>query len=215
MFRFTRPDSDSDSVPAPTDDLRWVEDAWSVSGAAVVVLDGGGVVRFASPAAARIMGAPADALRGRPGSEWFPEDPAAGEIGVRSEDGTSRQVRVLVRSLPSDPQGRALVLSAAAATPPDVAARLARLDEGLRALSVISHKINNPLTALLGRAQILSAKAKGDPNLEKAALVIEESASRIADLARELSRTLRDYRQEDVDSILASERAAPAPAGRT
>lgn len=87
-------------------------------------------------------------------------------------------------------------------SPAEALQKIERLEEALRVLSVISHKINNPLTALLGRAQILKAKAQGDPNFEKAASVIEESASRIADLARELSRTLKDARQDSVDQLL-------------
>lgn len=87
----------------------------------------------------------------------------------------------------------------------DASERLLRLEETLRVLSVISHKINNPLTALLGRAQILKAKAQGDPNFEKPATVIEESASRIADLARELSRVLKEARQDSLDQLLEAD----------
>lgn len=83
--------------------------------------------------------------------------------------------------------------------------RLEKLADVLRTLGVLSHKINNPLTALLGRAQILRAKAGVDPSVEKAAQVIEESAVRIADLIRELARVVKEGRQEAVDRVLEME----------
>jgi len=75
--------------------------------------------------------------------------------------------------------------------------RIQELEETIRLLSVISHEINNPLTALLGRAQILRSKVHGDPRAEKAAQVVEESASRLVDLAKEMSRILKDARARD------------------
>ena len=69
--------------------------------------------------------------------------------------------------------------------------RIETLEEAIRRLRTISHEINNPLTALLGRAQILRSKVQGDPRAEKAAQVIEESASRLVDLAREMSGVLK------------------------
>jgi len=40
--------------------------------------------------------------------------------------------------------------------------RIEKLGEVLRTLSVLSHKINNPLTALMGRAQMLRVQAGTD-----------------------------------------------------
>ena len=89
--------------------------------------------------------------------------------------------------------------------------RLDKLADVLKTLGVLSHKINNPLTALLGRAQILRAKAGVDPSVEKAAQVIEESAVRIADLIRELARVVKEGRQEAVDRVLEMEHAEEGP----
>jgi signal transduction histidine kinase len=72
----------------------------------------------------------------------------------------------------------------------------------LRTLSVLSHKINNPLTALLGRAQLLASRAGADPHVTKSTSVIEESALRIAELIRELAIVVKEGRQEAVDKVL-------------
>jgi signal transduction histidine kinase len=80
--------------------------------------------------------------------------------------------------------------------------RLEKLSEVLKTLSVLSHKINNPLTALLGRAQILQAQKADDPSVAKAAAVIEDATFRIADLLRELAQIVKDGRQDAVDQLL-------------
>jgi signal transduction histidine kinase len=80
--------------------------------------------------------------------------------------------------------------------------RLEKLGEVLRTIGVLSHKINNPLTALLGRAQLLKANKSSDPGVIKAAGVIEESSQRIAELIRELAGVVKEGRQEAVEKIL-------------
>jgi len=74
--------------------------------------------------------------------------------------------------------------------------RLARISSALATLADLAHKINNPLTSLLGRAQILKLRLDTDPQLRKAADVVEESARRIADHVRELAGVVRDTRHE-------------------
>lgn len=90
--------------------------------------------------------------------------------------------------------------------PPNTSAALSheKSSEVLRELGVLIHKINNPLTALLGRAQILRARAQSDPQVLKAAQVIEESAMRIAEISREMSHLLRNAAPEDSDLLLGS-----------
>ncbi len=74
-------------------------------------------------------------------------------------------------------------------------------------LLVLCHKINNPLTSVLGRAQIMQLKLAGDTESPwtKPIRVVEESAKRVAALVQELAnllcvgrkvfvdRTVRDY----------------------
>jgi len=92
--------------------------------------------------------------------------------------------------------------------------RLEKLAEALKTLSVLSHKINNPLTALLGRAQILQAHKTNDPGVVKAAAVIEEASLRIADLIRELAQVVKDGRQGAVDELLDMSAATPPTTSR-
>jgi signal transduction histidine kinase len=83
--------------------------------------------------------------------------------------------------------------------------RLEKLGEVLKTLSVLSHKINNPLTALLGRAQLMRAYPDVDPRVKKAVSVIEESATRIAELVRELAGVVKQGKQEAVAELLSME----------
>jgi signal transduction histidine kinase len=91
--------------------------------------------------------------------------------------------------------------------------RLEKLAEVLKTLSVLSHKINNPLTALLGRAQILQAQKSSEPGVAKAAAVIEDASLRIADLIRELAQVVREGRQDAVDELLDMGSIAPPTGG--
>jgi signal transduction histidine kinase len=104
-------------------------------------------------------------------------------------------------------------------TPPDVAElrrraeQLERLNEQLnqrlalvtKTLSVLSHKINNPLTVLLGRAQMLKQRVE-DLDVAKAAEVIEQSSKRIADYIRELAEVVKEGREESLERLLDTER---------
>jgi signal transduction histidine kinase len=71
-----------------------------------------------------------------------------------------------------------------------------RLAETLRTVGVLTHKVNNPLTALLGRVQLLRARADGDSSAVRAARVVEESAHRVAELIRELATVAKEGRDE-------------------
>lgn len=61
-------------------------------------------------------------------------------------------------------------------------------------LADLSHKINNPLTSLLGRAQLLRQRSNTDPYVVRAAEVIEECSRRIADHLREITTLVREHR---------------------
>ena len=80
----------------------------------------------------------------------------------------------------------------------DTSERLAELfDE----LLVLCHKINNPLTSILGRAQIMQLQLTGDPQspFNKPVRVVEESARRVAALVQELANLLCVSRKVFVD----------------
>jgi signal transduction histidine kinase len=74
--------------------------------------------------------------------------------------------------------------------------QIEKMQEMLQSLGVLSHKINNPLTSLMGRVQLLRVRKDTDPKTQKAAEVIEESAQRIADHIRELANLVREGRDQ-------------------
>jgi nitrogen-specific signal transduction histidine kinase len=79
--------------------------------------------------------------------------------------------------------------------------RIEKLAAVMHTLRVLNHEINNPLTALLGRTQLLRMN-QTDPKVVKAAAVIEESADRIADLMKKLARVVQEGREEAIDDFL-------------
>ncbi len=80
------------------------------------------------------------------------------------------------------------------------AARLERLTAVLQSVSELCHKINNPLTALLGRAQMLGLRAKDDPYVKNACAVIEESSRRIAETVEELAEVVHEARRDSPEA---------------
>ncbi|MDH3626529.1 MAG: hypothetical protein OES25_02580 [Acidobacteriota bacterium] len=63
-------------------------------------------------------------------------------------------------------------------------------------LGMICHRINNPLTPLLGRAQILAVRKDLPEPAVKGVRIVEESARRIADDIRELAFRVRVLREQ-------------------
>lgn len=173
-------------------------------GSGVVLLDGRGEMARSNAAARALLGplhgpelaaALKDAVG--PGGE--------GEMTLRGEDGGVRTVLIARRPMPGEPGAAVVLLTDITQRARDIEerVRLEKLAEVMRTLSVLSHKINNPLTALLGRAQILSARGSSDPHVLKAAAVIEESSHRIAELIRELAEVVREGKHEALQDILA------------
>jgi nitrogen-specific signal transduction histidine kinase len=76
------------------------------------------------------------------------------------------------------------------------------LGELFTSLSRLCHQINNPLTSVMGRAQMLQMKVApgGDEQLAKTAAVIEESAKRVAKLVQELANLVCQGKKEFVES---------------
>jgi signal transduction histidine kinase len=80
------------------------------------------------------------------------------------------------------------------------------LGELFSTLSRLCHKINNPLTSIMGRAQMLQAKVKEARNdgLGKSVGVIEESSKRVAGLVQELANLVVQGRKEFAESYDSS-----------
>ena len=126
------------------------------------------------------------------------------EIDFPSPEGSGRTLLLARRPLANDPECEVVLVTDVTRRNRAIEERMRieKLGEVLKTLSVLSHKINNPLTALLGRAQILQSRAAVDSSTAKAVAVIEESSLRIAELIRELGRVVKEGRQGALDDLL-------------
>jgi PAS domain-containing protein len=169
----------------------------------VMIFDATGACLKANEAARRLAGTKDDAALARLIESGVPHDGEA-EIELPDDGGGRRVVLVSRRAMAGDPGSAVVLLTDITQRSHAVEerVRLEKLAGVLKTLSVLSHKINNPLTALLGRAQILQSQQSADPRVAKAAAVIEESSTRIAELIRELAQVVREGRQESVDDLL-------------
>ena len=176
----------------------------------VMIFSAGGAVLTANVAARELAGAADDAALGGLIAHGVPRGGEA-EIDVPIAAGGHRTLLVARRALSGVPDSEVFLVTDVTQRNQAVEerVRLEKLAEVLKTLSVLSHKINNPLTALLGRAQILQAQKTNSPGVLKAAAVIEESSLRIADLIRELAQVVKDGRQDAVDELL--DMSAPTP----
>jgi signal transduction histidine kinase len=66
----------------------------------------------------------------------------------------------------------------------------------LQTVGTLCHQVNNPLTTLLGRAQMLGMHASDDPYVKNASAVIEESSRRLAETIKELAETIREAQRQ-------------------
>ncbi|HZN54245.1 MAG TPA: histidine kinase dimerization/phospho-acceptor domain-containing protein [Candidatus Polarisedimenticolaceae bacterium] len=169
----------------------------------VMILDGAGSLVKANAAARALAGAGDDTALATLIAHGVPRDGEA-EIDLPTRGGGRRTLLVARRAM-SGPRASEVVMVTDVTQrnrAVEERVRLEKLAEVLKTLSVLSHKINNPLTALLGRAQILQAHRSSDPAVAKAAAVIEEASQRIAELIRELARVVREGRHDALDDLL-------------
>ena len=68
-------------------------------------------------------------------------------------------------------------------------------------LADLAHKINNPLTSVVGRAQLLRMKGQTDPNVLKALDVIDEATGRITGYVRELATIVREGKSQIAERL--------------
>jgi signal transduction histidine kinase len=169
----------------------------------VMIFNADGAFLTANVAARELAGAADDSALARLIAHGVPRGGEA-EIDVPVAGGARRTLLVARRPMTGDLGSEVVLVTDVTERNRAVEerVRLEKLAEVLKTLSVLSHKINNPLTALLGRAQILQAHKTSDPGVVKAAAVIEESSLRIAELIRELAQVVKDGRQGAVDALL-------------
>jgi signal transduction histidine kinase len=181
----------------------------------IMVLGADGISLNANAAARRLAGTANDTALAKLIAHGVPRESEA-EIDLDVADGSRRTLLVTRRQMAGDPGSEVVLITDVTQRNRAVEerVRLEKLAEVLKTLSVLSHRINNPLTALLGRAQILQAQKSGDPGVAKAAAVIEDASIRIADLIRELAQVVKDGRQDAIDELLDMNAAAPSAGKR-
>ena len=169
----------------------------------VMIFNADGAFLTANVAARELAGAADDSALARLIAHGVPRGGEA-EIDVPVAGGARRTLLVARRPMTGDPGSEVVLVTDVSERNRAVEerVRLEKLAEALKTLSVLSHKINNPLTALLGRAQILQAHKTSDPGVVKAAAVIEDASLRIAELIRELAQVVKDGGQGAVDALL-------------
>jgi len=179
------------------------------------VVGGDGRIRNANRAAAELTGLPAERLLGHPVQPLLGDVARGGdgEVGGCGDAGRNQVLLAARRDLSSDPGGEVVLLSDVTQRDREMQERhrLERFAELLKTLGVLSHKINNPLTSLMGRAQILRMRKQTDPGVQKAAEVIEESAKRIAEYIRELAIVVKEGKEEALERLLEVDGAPQAP----
>ncbi len=181
----------------------------------VMILGGDGAFLTANAAVRGLAGSLDDTALAKLIAHGVPHGGEA-EIDLEIADGGRRTLLVARRAMSGEKGSEVVLVTDVTKRNRAVEerVRLEKLAEVLKTLSVLSHKINNPLTALLGRAQILQAQKTSDPSVVKAAAVIEEASLRIADLIRELAQVVRDGRQDAVDELLDMGSTTPEKEGR-
>jgi PAS domain S-box-containing protein len=174
--------------------------------AAILVVAEDGTIRHANRAAGALTGRRAEELIGQQAAGYL--GPVArggnGEVVIERGDGEPRVMLVSRRDLGRRGDGEVVLLNDVTEHDRQLHERHRedKMSELLRTLGVLSHKINNPLTSLMGRAQILQMKKGLDPQVRKAADVIDESSRRIASYIRELAQIVEEQRPGALDELL-------------
>ena len=194
------------TLEAQSQARRRLDEILAVLDAAILVVGEDGRIRHANRAAGEITGHGADGLVGRPVAAYVGrvEPGADGEVALDDPGEASRTLRVSRRSFSHEPGGEVVLLD-------DASGQDRQLDERhredkdaalFRTLAVLSHKINNPLTSLMGRAQILQMRKEQDPHVHKAAEVIESCSRRIAGHIKELAWVIQEGRHGDLEPLM-------------
>jgi len=156
--------------------------------AGVMIVDKTGEIRMVNRAAVDLAGRSEDDLVGSDASLFLGDVPpkASGEVRVASAGGEPGLWLVSRRNLDHGTGDEVVLVKDVTdlERAREERHQSERMDDMLRTIGVLAHKINNPLTALLGRAQLLRMGVDDDAVRQKAIQVIEESARRIAALIR-------------------------------
>jgi PAS domain-containing protein len=174
--------------------------------AGIAVLDRDRKILVINEAMAKLIGSDPERLQGEQLETWAGkvEGNSDGEVQVRTPAGTLQTMLISRRDLTGAAGGEVVTVN-------DITERDRIVQERhykekmhglMQTIGMLTHQINNPLTSLMGRAQILRMKAKGDEDVLKAAGVIEESARRIAGLIQDLSELAKTGDREELEDMI-------------
>jgi PAS domain-containing protein len=174
--------------------------------AGIVILDAAGLVLGANEAAQKFIGKEIDEIQGMPFEDWTGKIAPDGEGDVIMDAGSGEtQVRLVSRrQLPESVGGEVILIH-------DITERerkmqekhyLEKMDALLETVGMLTHQINNPLTSILGRAQILRLKGKDNPDVLKAATIVENSARRISDLISNLAGLAKGGDHKELENLI-------------
>lgn len=189
------------------------EDFFENSADAMLIADPRGRILFMNREAERIIERPRQSVLGQPFASLLAEAdrPAAtalldgarrGDFSRRIDlhpDGTARTVSVAVARVPGED---ALGLTARDVTEERALAR--QLDETRQKLAerekiaviaevagAAAHELNQPLTSVMGYAELLERRIGDDPLVKKATATIQREAERMAGIVRRIGRLTR------------------------
>lgn len=196
---------------------RRLDDVLAALDAGILITGSDGTIENANRAASTLTGVPGEELVGAAAQPFLGQvgRNQDGEIRRDAPDDPGRVLLVARRDLPSEPQSEAVLLSDVTERDRaiDERPRMDKLAEVTKTLSVLSHKINNPLTALVGRAQMLRMHPGTEPRVLKSAEVIEDASRRIAGYIRELALVVKEGRTEALSRVLDEDSAPPELGG--
>ena len=194
------------ALDAAEEDRDRLHGVMSAMAAGVAVVGRDGKIISVNHAMADLIGRDPDGLTGEAPGSWVGKVQAGGdgEVQMRIPDQGLRTRLVSRRNLEGAAGGEVIMIN-------DITERDRIVQERhykekmhglMQTIGMLTHQINNPLTSLLGRAQILRMKSEGNEDILKAASVIEESARRIAGLIQDLSELARAGDREELEDMI-------------